>query len=200
MVTRRPPWTRDSLLAAFQAHIARTRGTHPAVQRNYARYVGQYLDLVFGHRAPVPVKLEPADAITFIDRLARRYRPATVQVAVNGLRAFHRFLRATGLRGDRLEDAVPSVPRPRLAGLPRHLDEEALRRFLGSLRTGTPCALRDRAMILCVARLGLRAGEVARIGLSDIDWRAGILTIRTRKTGRGARLPLPTDVGRDMAI
>jgi site-specific recombinase XerD len=51
-------------------------------------------------------------------------------------------------------------------------------------------------MILCLARLGLRAGEVARIELDDVDWRSGILTIRTRKTGRGARLPLPNDVAR----
>lgn len=199
MVTQRTRWTRASLLAAFQSHIARTRGTHPVVQQHYARYVGMYLDGVFGGRPPMPRRLAPSDAITFIDHLARRYRPSTVQVAVNGLRAFHRFLRATGLRHDRLEDAVPSVPRPRMAGLPRHLDEKALRRFIRSLRTDTPCALRDRAMVLCIARLGLRAGEVARIGLADIDWRAGILTIRTRKTGRGARLPLPADVARALA-
>lgn len=199
MVTQRTRWSRASLIDAFQSHIARTRGTHPVVQQNYARYVGMYLDGVIGRRPPVPRRLAPSDAITFIDGLARRYRPSTVQVAVTGLRAFHRFLRATGLRHDRLEDAVPSVPRPRLAGLPRHLDEKTLRRFLRSLRTDTPCALRDRAMVLCIARLGLRAGEVARIALADIDWRAGILSIRTRKTGRGARLPLPADVARALA-
>jgi len=199
MVDRKPTWTRSSILEAFQTHMARTRGTCPEVQRNYARYVGQYLDQVFCRRAPAPRELKPTDAITFVDGLARRYQPATVQVAVSGLRAFHRFLRATGLRSDRLEDAVPSVPRPCLASLPRHLDEETLRRFLGSLRSGTPCALRDRAMILCIARLGLRAGEVARIQLADFDWRAGILSVRTRKTGRGARLPLPADVGRAIA-
>ena len=199
MENREKPCARDSLLAAFQSHIARTRGTHRIVQRNYARYVGQYLDSIFGRRAVDPRKCNAAGVIDFVAKLASRYRPATVRVAVTGMRAFFRFLRATGLQNDRLEEAVPSVPRPRLAGLPRHLDEDVLRKFLSSLRRSTPCALRDRAMILCIARLGLRAGEVARIGLSDIDWRAGILCVPTRKTGRGARLPLPADVGRAIA-
>ena len=186
----------DSLLVAFQRHLARTRGTHPRVQQNYSRYVRQYLDAAFlGRRLDVRA-CNAVNVTEFVSELAGRYRPSTVQIAVNGLRAFFRYLRAAGLRGDRLEDAVPSVPRPRLATLPLHLDEPTLRRLLASLRRSTPCERRDRAMILCLARLGLRAGEVARIGLGDVDWRAGILTIRTRKTGRGARLPLPNDVAR----
>lgn len=184
----------DSLLVAFQRHLARTRGTHPLVQRNYTRHVRQYLDATFRRRRLDVKTCDAASLTEFVSRLAGRYRPSTVQIAVNGLRAFFRYLRAAGHRGDRLEDAVPSVPRPRLATLPRHLDERTLRRLLASLRRSTPCERRDRAMILCLARLGLRAGEVARIGLDDVDWRSGILTIRTRKTGRGARLPLPNDV------
>lgn len=184
----------NSLLIAFQRHLARTRGTHPLVQRNYTRHVRQYLDVTF-RRHRLDVKACDAASLTaFVGQLAGRYRPSTVQIAVNGLRAFFRYLRFAGLRGDRLEDAVPSVPRPRFATLPRHLDERTLRRLLASLRRSTPCERRDRAMILCLARLGLRAGEVARIRLDDVDWRSGILTIRTRKTGRGARLPLPADV------
>ena len=64
----------------------------------------------------------------------------------------------------------------------------------------SPTGLRDRAMLLLAARLGLRASEVVRLGLEDIDWRAGIVQIRTRKTGHGARLPLPREVGEAIAV
>lgn len=59
--------------------------------------------------------------------------------------------------------------------------------------------LRDRAIILCIARLGLRAGEVCRLRLEDIDWREGVIRVRVRKTGHGALLPLTAEVGTALA-
>jgi len=93
------------------------------------------------------------------------------------------------------EEYLPGVVHRRLAGLPRHLDAGQLERFVAGLDRSTPRGLRDRAMILCIARLGLRASEVVRLRLEDIDWRAATLNVPTRKTGRGALLPLVADVG-----
>jgi integrase/recombinase XerD len=90
---------------------------------------------------------------------------------------------------------VPKVAHRRLAELPRRLDPKQFERFIDGLDRSTPCGLRDRAMILCVARLGLRASEVVHLRLEDIDWRSAILNVPTRKTGRGALLPLVADVG-----
>ena len=124
----------DSLLVAFGRHLARTRGTHPLVQYNYARYVRMYIDSAFRRRRFDVGACSAASLAEFVSTLAERYRPSTVQIAVNGLRAFFRYLRAEGLRSDRLEDSVPSVPRPRLATIPLHLDEPTLRRLVASLK------------------------------------------------------------------
>src|SRR4029077_12031039 len=90
---------------------------------------------------------------------------------------------------------VPSPVRRRLSGLPRHIEAAEVERLIHSLDRSTPRARRDRAIVLCVARLGLRAGEVAGIRLNDIDWRPAMLHVLSRKTGRAARLPVPVDVG-----
>ena len=146
-----------------------------------------------------PTRLTPDDIVRFMSSLVGRYRPRTIRHAATALRSFFRFLRLAGIRDDRLDDVVPSVPARRLLGLPLYLEHEQFARLLASLDRSTPRALRDRAIVLCAARLGLRSGEVLGICLDDIDWHAGVLHIRTRKTGHGALLPLPRDVGRAIA-
>ncbi len=187
--------TVDALVEAFQEHLQRARGTDRMSLRNYSRYVRAFLEEVSGD-GPVDVAAFTAlDVVGFVSSLTGRYRQRTMRGVATALRSFFRFLRLEGLREDRLDEAVPSVAGRRLLGLPRYLEDEQLERLLASLGCSTPRARRDRAMILCAARLGLRAGEVAKIQLDDIDWRAGIVQIRTRKSGRGALLPLPHDVG-----
>jgi integrase/recombinase XerD len=110
------------------------------------------------------------------------------------LRSFFRFLRAVGLRTDRAEDLVPMVPRRR-STLPRYLGQPDFARLLASLDRTSSRGLRDPAIILCVARLGLRATEVVELELEDIDWRNGTVRVRRLKTGHGALLPLPQRVG-----
>jgi len=121
-----------------------------------------------------------------------------VEGAATALRSFFRFLRAAGLREDRLEDAVPMVPH-RPTGLVRHLEPGRFEQLIASLDASSPRGLRDRAIIWCIARLGLRAGEVAQLQLDDIDWRNAVVRVRARKTGHGALLPLPVDVGAAVA-
>lgn len=186
----------DAVLAAFDEHLRRMRGTCPEVRRNYARYARAFLASVFGDGPVDFARISVPDVVHFVSDTASRYRPSTGQLATTSLRSFFRFLRAIGWRTDRLDDAVPTVPRRRHATLPRHLGEREFERFIASLDTSSPRALRDRAIILLVARLGLRASEVVRLRLEDIDWRAAILRLHTRKTGHGAVLPLPPDVGR----
>ena len=192
-----PGWrTLDEVIEAFQAHVARTRGTHRDGLHAHGRYVRAFLVGVFGD-GPVDLqKFTAADVILYITSLAGRYRPSTVSNARAALRTFLRFLHVEGVRVDRLNEALPPSPsRRRLVGLPRHMEADGLERLIATLDRSTPRAKRDRAMILCVARLGLRCGEVVRIQLDDVDWRAAVLHIRSRKTGRGASLPIPADVG-----
>ncbi len=185
----------DAALAAFDEYQRRTRGTCPEVRRNYARFARMFLASVFGEGPLDLAHICAGDVVRFVSDTAPRYRPSTVKLATTALRSFFRFLRASGWCTGRLDDAVPTVPHRRHASLPRHLGEIEFERFIASLDTSSPRALRDRAMVLLVARLGLRASEVTRLRLEDIDWRAATLHLLTRKTGRGAVLPLPHDVG-----
>jgi site-specific recombinase XerD len=187
---------RDALVEAFRRHLQRRQGVGPVTLHNYVRYVRAFLDSIFGDGPVDLAAFGAAHVIGFISAHAQVYRVGTVKQAGTALRSFFRFLRVEGLRADRLEEAVPGVVERRLSGIPRHLDEESFRRLLSSLDRSSPCALRDRAMILCGARLGLRPCEVVGLRLEDIDWQAGTLRVRKRKTGRGALLPMPHDVGR----
>jgi len=177
----RDEWTVEEALGAFDEHLRRARGLCAGTRRNYGRYAGVFLETVFC-AGPVDVaQIHPGDVVAFVGDLTRRYRPRTVELAASSLRSFFRFLRAAGLRGDRLEDAVPMVP-CRRTGLVRHLDPESFERLIASLGCSSPRGLRDRAIILCVARLGLRASEVTQLRLEDIDWRNATVRVPARKT------------------
>jgi integrase/recombinase XerD len=195
----RDPLMSDAVLAAFDEHLRRTRGICPEVRHNYARYVRAFLDAVFGDARVDLARVSVRDVVEFVSASTVRYRPVTVQLVATSLRSFFRFLRAASLRDDRLEEAVPMVAHRRLASLPRHLDTTQFARLIASLDSSSLCGLRDRAMLLCVARLGLRASEVARLRLDDIDWRNATIHVHTRKTGRGSVLPLPHGVGQAIA-
>lgn len=119
---------------------------------------------------------------------------STTQALITSLRAFIRFLSFRGECRADLSIAIPAVAHWRLARLPRCLSAEEVNRLIASSNGTTPGRLRDRAILLMLARLGLRSGDVAALRLSDIDWNNGTL----RVTGKGryqVRLPLPQDVG-----
>ena len=194
-MTIHDPLTVDTLIAAFDEHLWRTGGVCPQVRRNYSRYVRAFLEEVFAAGPVNPARISVHDIVEFVSAMTARYRPSTVQLVATSLRSFFRFLRAQGLRDDRLEEAVPMVPRRQLAGLPRHLEGPQFTRLIASLDGSSPVDLRNRAILLCLASLGLRASEVARLRLDDIDWRNGLVHVHTRKTGRGAVLPLPHELG-----
>jgi integrase/recombinase XerD len=190
--------TLEEVLAGFDEHLRRTRGVCPGTRRNYARFVRAFLQTVFPAGLVEVAQIRPRDVIEFVGGLSGRYRPRTVELAASSLRSFFRFLRAAGLREDRLEDAVPMVPH-RPSGLVRHLDPGRFGQLIASLDSSSPRGLRDRGIILCMARLGLRASEVVRLRLEDLDWRNATVRVRTRKTGHGALLPLPGEVGTALA-
>lgn len=91
--------------------------------------------------------------------------------------------------------AVPSVRRFRPSGIPRHLSESDVQRVITVCHDKTALGIRDQTIITLLARMGLRAGELTRLGLDDVDWANGRLLIRAGKTKRERVLPLPNDVG-----
>jgi integrase/recombinase XerD len=196
VMTIQGPLRSEVVLAAFEEHLRRTRGVCPEVRHNYGRYAQAFLDEVFGEELVDPTNIRAREIIEFVSAMTARYRPATVQLVATSLRSFLRFLRAEGLCDGRIEGAVPRVPSRRLTSVPRHLDSEEFTRLIASLEDSSPRALRDKAILLCVARVGLRASEVARLRLEHLNWRNGTVRIETRKNGHGVTLPLPDDLGR----
>jgi integrase/recombinase XerD len=117
---------------------------------------------------------------------------------VCALRSFLHWLHLSGQAPGSLADAVPSVAGWRLSNLPKGLEPGQLRRLLASCDRRTPTGRRDYALLLLLSRLGLRAGEVARLSLDDIDWCCGQIVV-VGKGNRAERLPLPADVGAAIA-
>jgi integrase/recombinase XerD len=118
-------------------------------------------------------------------------RAGSIAVSV---RSFLTFLESTGRCREGLIHAIPSFASWRLASLPRHLRAEQVRRVLEACTGTTAVRQRDRAVLLLLARLGMRSGEVERLSLSDIDWRNGRILV-SGKARRQEWLPMPQDVG-----
>jgi len=139
-------------------------------------------------------RLSAADVSLFLARECPKRSVSGARDLVCALRSLLRYLHLAGWTEAPLVWAVPSVADLRDRTLPRGLESAAVRKLLVSCDRRTLIGRRDFAILLLLARLGLRAGEVAAIRLDDIDWRAGLLLVR----GKGSRqdlLPLPVDVG-----
>jgi site-specific recombinase XerD len=139
-------------------------------------------------------RLSAADVSLFLARECPKRSVSGARDLVCALRSLLRYLHLAGWIEAPLVWAVPSVADLRDRTLPRGLESAAVRKLLVSCDRRTLVGRRDFAILLLLARLGLRAGEVAAIRLDDIDWRAGLLLVR----GKGSRqdlLPLPVDVG-----
>jgi site-specific recombinase XerD len=122
------------------------------------------------------------------------HRPATAQSLATTLRVYLRFLVFKGLCRPGLDQAVPRVANWRLSALPRYLVADDVERLIASCDVAKPQDMRDRAVLLLLARLGLRGGDIVAMRIDDIDWREATLRVRG-KARREVRLPLPQDVG-----
>jgi site-specific recombinase XerD len=113
---------------------------------------------------------------------------------VTALRAYLRFLASQGHCQTGLDRAIPTIPQWRLSALPRYLPADEIERVVAACDITTPVGVRDRAVLLLLARLGLRAGDIVKLRLTDIDWHAATLKV-CGKGRRQVRLPLPQDAG-----
>lgn len=142
--------------------------------------------------------VSPATVAAFVTGQSRVYAAGSMKPVTVALRSLLRYLFVTGLTGRDLSPSVPSVAGWRLSGLPRGAGDGDLAAMLAGCDRSAVTGARDFAVLMLMSRLGLRACEVARLRLDDLDWRAGELAVRG-KGGRADRLPLPADVGAAVA-
>ena len=126
--------------------------------------------------------------------ISRTHSRSYVQTAASALRCYLRFLISRNECRPDLEFAVPSMAGWRSSSLPRYLPAEKIEALVASCNRPTPAGIRDRAIILLLCRLGLRAGDVLHLQLGDIEWDQGTLRV-CGKSRREVRLPLPQDAG-----
>lgn len=182
----------DRLIVRFAGYLAGERCLAADSIRSYTGVARRFL-------AEVDVEgLTAADVTWFARRECGRRGVASAKATVTGLRALLRFLYLDGQITTPLAGAVPSAACWQLAALPRGVSQADLARIIDSCDRRTVAGRRDYAIIMLLARLGLRAGEVAGLELGDINWREGEVTVRG-KGSRRDRLPLPADVGEAVA-
>lgn len=179
-----------ALVTAFRDWFQTHRGVKEPTLRQYARGAADLLQTL-GENVG---QWNAQTVRDFLLERASRCGAPTTQKLITSLRAFLRYLDFRGESREDLALAIPAVAHWRLARLPRCLSAEEVDRLVAACNGTDPRRLRDRAIVLMLARLGLRSGDVAALRLSDIDWNNG--TLRVLGKGRyQVRLPLPQEVG-----
>jgi site-specific recombinase XerD len=178
----------------FESFLSSERGLSRSTLVKYLPIVRNFLIERFGGKALLLNTLRPRDIHHFIVRHVQTGNRGLAKRTVTALRSFLRFLHCRGTIAIDLAAAVPGVADWRLSHLPKSLPPKQVGQLLASCERSMPTGQRDYAILLLMARLGLRAGEVVSMTLDDLDWECGEIVVR----GKGqqlARLPLPTDVG-----
>lgn len=179
---------------AYERFLLHERGLTSATVTNYLPTVHAFLSERFGTETVQLERLVAQDTNQFILRHAQRLSRTRAKLLVTALRSFLRFLYQRGDIPTDLANAVLPVMHWRLSGLPKSLAPEHVKSMLKSCDLSTVIGRRDYAILLLLARLGLRAGEVIALTLDDLDWDKGVVTV----PGKGQRrepLPLPDEVG-----
>lgn len=189
---------REQITADFRTYLSEERGLSREALGNASRLAGRFLAARFPDDDVVFAKVIPGDITRFVQREASLFGPGRTKSMVWALRTFFRYLRHRGYIEVNLAGCVPSVPEYSLSTLPKYLPCGSVERVLQSCDRTISQGRRDYAIMLLLARLGLRGGEVVGLMLDDVDWDLGQISVRG-KGGRFAKLPLPADVGEALA-
>ena len=188
-----------AILDRYEKHLRSERGLTTATIINYLPFARKFLSDRFGEGPFLLKVVRPCDISGFILRHVRTMSCRRAQLMTTVFRSFFRFLFQRGELQVDLAPSIPTVADWRLSTLPRYITAEEVIRVLGSCDRHTATGRRDYALLLLLARLGLRAGEIVAMQLEDIDWRSGEILVR----GKGLlydRMPLPVDVGQALAV
>jgi len=177
------------LVTGFKAWLRKHRG---ASDRTIKLYACDAVRLVEELGADPP-GWQPADIRNYVTNRASTCGRGTVEKLTTSLRTFLRYLIVEDCCRAGLDNAVPAYAHWRLADMPRYLSTEQVNLLIAACSGETGACRRDRAIVLLLARLGLRAGDVAQLRLDDIEWQTGSLRV-SGKLRYEVRLPLPQDV------
>lgn len=187
----------QELARRYEQFLLRERALSWQTVAAWVPFIGKFLSEKFGAgRLNLP-SLRAPDVTAFIQRHAYRHGRSHARKLVTAMRSFLRYLHYKGMVDVDLSVAVPKVANWSLSALPKHLSAAQVRELLRHCDRSTSLGRRNYAILLLLARLGLRAGEVIGLNLEDIDWENACITVRGK--GTSGQLPLPADVARAIA-
>lgn len=195
-----PPVTpSQKLLREYDLYLQKERALSLATRINYVPFVRQFLVSRFGRGRVDLSRLRAVDVLNFVQRTAGQLKNKRVLLMTTALRSFLRFARYRGDITLDLAACVPPVASWSFSTLPKSLPSAQVEQVLANVRQrSTAVGRRDHAILLLLARLGLRGGEVGNLVLEDIDWENSRVAIRG-KGDRVSHLPMPADVGKAIA-
>jgi integrase/recombinase XerD len=184
----------NECLGQYREHLLKNHGMSEETMRGRIRQARCFLTFRFGRGSLEFSKLLPQDIERFLLDRSRQCKATSIRAVTSALRCFLRFLQFRGDISAELIDSVPSVSSWRHREIPGFIVAEDINLLLQNCKCDTPQGKRDLAMLLLLVRLGLRAVEIRRLTLDDIDWHGGFITV-LGKNGKRDRLPLLYDVG-----
>jgi len=186
--------SRACLKREYETYLKDQRGLADSTIYHCLRFYDRFLTFKFGDGLGDLDTIKPDDVTGFLLKLREKQSAPRDKSTPSHLRNLFKFWFWSGRTKRDLSKAVPSTRQPKATNIPRYLPPQAVNRLIEAARDHKRYGRRNYAMLLLIARLGLRAPEVAAIGLEDINWRAGEILIR----GKGQlhdRMPLPAEVG-----
>lgn len=186
------------ILSRYEKYLRSERGLVTATVLNYQPFIRRFLVDRFLEGPFLFGQINSSDISNFVLRHGPGMSVGRAQLMTTAFRSFFRYLFQEGELQTDLAAAVPTVANWRLAAVPKYLTSKQVKRVLKACNRHTAIGRRDYAILLLLARLGLRASEVVALQLEDINWRAGEIIVR----GKGLfhdRMPLPPDVGQALA-
>jgi site-specific recombinase XerD len=190
----------DEELLRYDTYMDHVRGLAPKTRRTALRIVGRLLVSRFGASAFDIAAIKPNHVRRFFAQQAKLYsKPATAGTVVSALHGYFRYRTSLGNKVHGLIGVLSFPANWQLSSLPKTLTTEEVEQLIGALGQSGRSMRRADAIVRCALDLGLRSGEVARIGLDDINWRAGTITLQHTKGRREDVLPLPVATGKAIA-
>lgn len=190
------PAAHREVLSEYGRHLTSTCGLAAGSVEQRIWCVSRFLGAKYGESAPDFESLTPQDVARYVTGLPKEWENYTRKMMVSSLRSFLRWLDLCGCSDSLLGDSVPTVSSMRHSGIPAHITPVQLSALMKAFDLDTAVGLRGYAAAMCMSRLGMRVGEVARLTLDDIDWRSGTVRLMKTKGRRERVLPLPHAVGR----
>ena len=189
----------QALAEEFRLYLEQERRLAPTTVLAYLIFARRFVNQCFADGQVQLDRLRAADVVGFVRREATRlHHPKRSKLMTTALRSLLQYARYRGLINIDLRASVPSVASWSMASIPRALSHEEVQCLLAHCERHTAVGRRNWAILLLLARLGLRAGEVVGLAIEDLDWEAGELCIRAGGVNAD-RLPIPQDVGAALA-